>query len=369
MQAGTKVPAATGPSARSDLRPGSVETSGDRGYWRSKEAAQADVSTSPLVYFRSKIGRRASYFRTLKKLFAARRGRLWDLLFSRAPALFLEIDDAFLLYVMVTLVRAVTGRRTAGLLLKPLPLVISSRWHHRCKRFVLQRLRLLKASRTLTIVPFSVFPPFSAIASGWVYDFELWDLAIEERKAVEALRAERSPNGRLVLAAIGTQSLHKGFRLFADTYTRCPDLRARYQFISCGRIEPVLDDYAAAFLQAGGVSVNRTVSNAELLGSYAASDAVWCLYPPAGDHASGVLGRAAQLGIPVVVRYGSLAHRLCIVENIQHMPATVDGVADRLAGPVPPRDEKRGHAMALRFARQSEAALRDALGLEAHAGE
>jgi hypothetical protein len=44
---------------------------------------------------------------------------------------------------------------------------------------------------------------------------------------------------------------------------------------------------------------NRSVTDAELLGAYAASDAVWCLYPPFGDHASGVLGRAAQLGIPV----------------------------------------------------------------------
>lgn len=363
MQAGAEMPAATGPSVRSDLRPGGIGTSQGRGSWRSRETTPASRPILPLVYSRSQTGRRAAYFRTLERLFGARRAGLRDILFSRSPVLFLIIEEAFLLYVVVSLMRAATGRRTAGLLTRPLPLVTSRRWQHRCKRFVLQRLKRLTACRPLTILPFSVFPAFSTVASGWIYDFQLWDLAADERKAVEALRGERCPDGRLVLTAIGTQSLHKGFHLFADTYTRCPDLRARFQFISCGRIEPALGDYSAAFCEAGGVSVNRAVSNAELLGSYAASDAVWCLYPPAGDHASGVLGRAAQLGIPVVVRYGSLAHRLCIVENIQHMPATADGVADRLAGPLPPRDERRGRAMASRFARESEAVLRAALGL------
>ncbi len=71
----------------------------------------------------------------------------------------------------------------------------------------------------------------------------------------------------------------------------------------------------------------------------------------------------AQLGIPAVVRYGSVAHRLCIVENIPHVAATPDGIAEQLAGPLPPRDEARGRIAASRFAGQSEATLRTALGL------
>jgi hypothetical protein len=366
MRAGSELPAATGPSARSDLRPDNRGTSAGRWLWRTRKAKARPGA--PLLYSRRESGRRPAYLRHLERLFGARRAGLRDLLFSRAPVLFLMVEEAFLLYVAVALLRAFTGRRTAGLLLRPMPITVSPRRRYRWKRRVLGWLKRFQAIETLTILPFSVLPASSAIAKGWIYDLQLWDLTEEEREAVELLRSERRPGDRLVLTAIGTQSPHKGFDLFADIYARIAGLRTRFRFIACGKFAPDVADYAAAFCEAGGVAVDRTVSDAELLGAYAASDAVWCLYPPVGDHASGVLGRAAQLGIPVVVRQGSLAHRLCIVENLTHVPATADGVAERLAGPLPPRDEARGRLTANRFARQSEATLRAALGLAAKRG-
>jgi hypothetical protein len=363
MQAGSDMPAALGPAARSDLRPQP----------RVKPAVRADHPTKgvnalgapgrPFVYSRSQSGRRPAYLRVMERLFDARKARLRDLLFSRAPVLFLMIEEAFLLYLAVSLLRTVTGRRTVGLLLRPMPLVMSHRPVECCKRLALRWLKRLPRCQTLTIVPFSVFPAFSSIASGWIYDFQLWDLTAEERDAVDTLRRERHPSDYGVVTAIGTQNRRKGFDLFADTYTRSCDLRRRFQFIACGLVAPGVADYAAAFCEAGGVTVDRAVSDCELLGAYAASDAVWCLYPPGGDHASGILGRAAQLGIPVVVRYGSLAHRLCIVENILHVATTADRVAERLSDPLPPRDAVRGRLMALRFAHESEATLRAAFGV------
>ena len=365
MQVGSELPTAMGPSVRSDLESAHYGVSASRWLWRSRTAKVGSHPGAPLLYCETETGRRSAYLRHLERLFGARRAGLRDLLFSRSPVLFLMIEEAFLLYVAVSLLRGLTGRRTAGLLLRPLPLAVSPRRRYRWKRHVLGWLKRFDAIRTLTILPFNVFPAFSAIADGWIYDFQLWDLTDAEREAVELLRSERRPGDRLVLTSIGTQSRHKGFDLFADIYARVGGLRARFRFIACGKFAPALGDYAMAFREAGGVAVDRTVSDAELLGAYAASDAVWCLYPPIGDHASGVLGRAAQLGIPVVVRQGSLAHRLCIVENLPHVPATADGVADRLAGSLPPRDEARGRLAAHRFARESEATLRTALGLAA----
>lgn len=363
MQAGLDLPAATGSSARLDLQPHNRGTPARGWLWRTRRQRVAGRAGAPFVYSRAEAGRRPCYLRVLERLFGARRAGLRDVLFSRAPVLFLMVEEAFLLYVAAALLRALTGRRTVGLLLRPMPLSVSSRRACRWKRAVLGWLKRFRAIHTLTILPFSVFPAFSAIAKGWIYDFQLWDLTDAEREAVELLRSERHPGERLVLTAIGTQNRRKGFDLFTDSYVRVAALRTRFQFISCGRIEPMVDAYAAAFREAGGVAVNRSVSDAELLGAYAASDAIWCFYPPFGDHASGVLGRASQLGIPAVVRYGSVAHRLCIVENIPHVSATADGIAERLAGPLPPRDEARGRLAANRFARQSEATLRSALGL------
>lgn len=363
MQAGPGAPAATDPSARLDLQPQNLGTVARGWLWRTRRIRLRKHAGAPLVYSRRETGRRACYLRVLEHLFGARRANRRELLFSPAPVLFLMVEEAFLLYVVVGLLRALAGRRTVGLVLRPMALSVSSRRSCRLKRTVLGRLKRVRAIHTLTILPFNVFPAFSAIAKGWIYDFQLWDLTDAEREAVELLRSERQPGECLVLSAIGTQNRRKGFDLFTDSYVRTAGLRARFQFISCGRVEPVVEAYAAAFREAGGVSVNRSISDAELLGTYAASDAIWCFYPPCGDHASGILGRAAQLGIPVIVRYGSLAHRLCIVENILHVATTAEGLAECLAGPLPAKDEARGRLAADRFARQSEATLRASLGL------
>lgn len=362
MQTGADEPVASGPSVRADLamekglKPAS-------NWFRWARTRSARPPESLLVYSAAKAGRRPSYLRALDRLFGARSAGLGKILLSRGPVLFLMIEEAFLSYLAICLLRAAVGRRTAGLLLHPLPLVASRRWHYRIKRGLLHGLKRLEAVRTLTILPFAVLPAAAFVAKDWIYDVELWDLTDEERDAVELLRRERQPGDRLVLTSLGRQSARKGFALFSESYGICAGLRDRFRFIACGRVEPGLAHRADAFRAAGRVAVDRALSDAELLGAYAASDAVWCLYPPSGDRAIGVLGRAAQLGIPVVVREGSLAHRLAVIENIPHVATTAEGVALRLAGPLPPRDPVRGHRMAQDFACQSEARLRRALGL------
>ena len=365
MLVGSMLPAA-GSFARADLWPEEPASEAGPRFVPvgAERGAAGDGQGPPIVYTRSETGRRGSYLRVLERLFGARRaGRRRDLLFSRAPVLFLMVEEAFLLYVIVGLLRAMTGRRTVGLLARPRPLAVSPRWRHAFRRAVLRRLKRWRSIRTLTLLPFSVFPAFASIADGWIYDFQLWDMTGEERRAIEVLREERRTGARPVVAAIGTQSPEKGIGLFADIYARSATLRSRCQFIACGRVAPAAGEHAAVLVEAGGVLVDRMLSDAELLGTYAASDAVWCLYPPVGDHASGILGRAAQLGIPVVVRQGSLAHRLCVTECLPHIAASPETVAARLAGPLPPRDAERGHLAALRFAEESETALRAALGL------
>ena len=363
MQSSSERPAAAGPFARSGLLLENFAPPGSRWQRQARIALPADQTRSPLVHAPSACGRFPAYLRALERLFGARPGRLRDILFSRAPVLFVAVEESFLLYVFVGLLRALMGRRTSGLLLRPTPLVVSRRRRHRLRRGVLGRLRRIDAIRTLTVLPFDVFPAFAAIADGWIYDFQLWDLTAEERTALELLRDERRPGRRLVLTAIGAQERQKGFDLFSRIYARSAGLQSRFRFIACGKTAKEMEGHATALREAGGVLVDRTVSDAELLGAYAASDVVWCLYPPAGDHACGIFGRAVQLGLPVVVRRGSLCHRLCVLENLRHVAVTADDAAAHLAGPLPPRDMMGGRLAAMRFARHSKAELRAALGL------
>jgi hypothetical protein len=326
-------------------------------------APLADHAAPLLVHAPSAGGRFSAYLRSLERLFGARPGRVRDILFSPSPALFLAVEESFLLYVAVGLLRALMGRRTVGLLQRPMPLVVSADRRCRWRRGVLGRLKRIDAIHTLTVLPFDLFPAFSAIADGWIYDFQLWDLTVEERTAVELLRETRWPGGRLVLTAIGAQDWRKGFDLFSESYVGFTGLRARFRFIACGKVGGEMAAHAAALRGAGGVVVDRAVSNAELLGAYAASDAVWCLYPRAGDHACGIFGRAVQLGLPVVVRQGSLCHRLCVLEDLRHMAVTADDMTAQLVAPMPPRDMMGGRLAAMRFASHSKAVLRMALGI------
>lgn len=363
MQSSIERPAAAGPFARSGLLPENLTRA--EGGWpgRARTVPPADRTGPPLVHVPSAGGRFPAYLRLLERSFGARPGRLRDILFARAPVLFLAVEESFLLYIFAGLLRALIGRRTVGLLLRPLPLAVSGNRRCRWRRAVLGRLRRIGAIRTLTALPFDVFPAFAAIADGWIHDFQLWDLTAEERTAVELLRETRRTGGRLVLTAIGAQDWRKGFDLFSESYVGFTSLRARFRFIACGKVAEEMAAHAAALRGAGGVVVDRVISDAELLGAYAASDAVWCLYPPAGDHACGIFGRAAQLGLPVVVRQGSLCHRLCLLENIRHVAVTANDMTAQLAAPLPPRDMMGGRLAAMRFARHSKAVLRTALGL------
>ena len=365
MLAGFKPLPAAGSSARADLWPEDIGT--EAGGWfrplRARNRGEAGRPVIPLLYTRTESGRLPAYLRGLERLFGVRRARRRDLFLSRSPVLFLAAEETFLLYVVVSLLRAALGRRTVGLLFRPLPIAASSRWRFRWKRAVLRRLKRCRSAKTLTILPFTVFPAFSTIADGWIYDFQLWDLTEEERKAIAELRAERRPVERPVLMAIGKQGPRKGLDLFADIYARSPPLRASRQFIACGKVDPAMSEHAAVLHEAGGVLIDRTLSDAQLLGVYAGSDAVWCLYPPVNDHATGILGRALQLGIPVIVRENSPAHRLCMTENLAHIAATPTEAAARLTAPLPPCNEPHGHAAARRFAEHTESTLRAALGL------
>ncbi len=366
MLVGAKLLPAAGSFARTEPWPEDIETeTGRRLRPRAQEGGRAGRQAIPLLYTRTASGRLASYLRGLERLFGVRRARLSDLFLSPAPVLFLAVEETFLLYVVVGLLRAALGRRTAGLLFRPLPIAASSRWRWRWKRAVLQRLKRRRCIQTLTILPFSAFPAFSSIADGWIYDFQLWDLTEEERQAIEALRAERRWVERPVLMAIGKQAVRKGLDLFADIYARSIPLRRACQFVACGKVETAAAEHAAVLCEAGGVLVDRMLSDAQLLGVYAGSEAVWCFYPRIGDHTIGILGRAVQLGIPVVVRQGSIAHRLCMAETLPHIAASAEEIAARLTGPLPPRDEPGGRSAARRFAEHSETTLRTALGLPA----
>ncbi|TCL72978.1 hypothetical protein [Rhizobium sp. BK251] len=329
-----------------------------------------------VIFSRTENGHRSSYIRFVSSLIPCRRGTIRDMIFSRAPVFFLMIEDSFELYTAIALWRACLGRRTAGILMRPKPALEGRSVRLRIKRAMLKVLKRVPFVRTMTIVPFPVQPSFAAIADDWIYDFQLWDLGEREREIISVLPKGDAPpqmdglfssvrgagEGKPIVSALGIQDRRKGFDIFARAFADDEQVRARFHFVSGGRVATDLQPSADRLRNAGGFVIDRHVSDDELVELYAASDVVWALYAADYDQASGILGRAAQLGIPAIVRTGSLSHRLCEIEKLAHLDAS-EQTLDRLSSFHPLRDEAAGRAVAARFRAISVRHLNAALGL------
>lgn len=315
-------------------------------------------------------GHRGQYNAMLAALFTLRPAPFGPgVLRARQPVLVPQIEHAPALFLLTCLVRSLTGRRSVGLLLRPLPALEGKTLRLRLKRAMLRLLRRLPQSQVLTIIPFDVEPRFGTIASGWIHDLQNWDFALgstvdpgESARVAQTLRA--AAGDRRLVCALGGQSREKGFDRFAALWSRSGAVRDRYLFAFGGKVAPDLGEAAEQFAAAGGLAMNRFVSDPELFGHYAAADLVWCAYDPSYDQASGVLGRAMQAGVPVVVRAGSIVERLC---HLAGHPCIVLSDADDggLPADPPPRLARNAaQERACQQGRESLARLASALGVE-----
>ncbi|MFB9950279.1 hypothetical protein ACFFP0_15580 [Rhizobium puerariae] len=316
-----------------------------------------------MLFSSTEDGHRGAYLSFVASVLPSRRASLREVFLSASPVFFLMIEDSFFIFVLAAFFRALLGRRTAGILMRPKPALEGGGLRLRVKRLLLRTMRPIGSIRVLTILPFSIHPEFGRIADDWIYDFQLWDLTDEERERTLRRGGEGlgksirdAASGRRVISAVGRQDKRKGFDVLARAAAELTALAGQLHFVSVGSVHGEVKLAAAELSSAGGMVVDRYISDQELCECYGASDVIWALYAPYDDQASGIAGRAAQLGIPCIVRTGSLSHRLCLSEGVPHIDATEDTL-DRLARPVPPRDDAAGRAMAARFREVSVARL------------
>lgn len=294
-----------------------------------------------LLYSRFDDGHRAAFVEFFTSLLPGRRARASELLLSQAPVLFLMIEEAFALYMAVALFRAAIGRRTVGFLFRPGPALQAANLRTRLKQQVLRWLRRVPSCRTLTILPFEVEPRFAEIADDGIDDPQQWDLADADLDAATQLRRNpaglgakviEAARGRRVVAALGRLDRAKGFDQMVASYVADQGLRQNWLFVAGGKVAESAGAGVAEFVSAGGLLFDERLSDGEMLELYAAADLIWCCYAPDYDQSSGIMGRAAQLGIPVLVRRGSLLERICVGSGIDHVageavPQALESVA------------------------------------------
>ena len=228
-----------------------------------------------------------------------------------AVVLSLMIEDHALPFLMLAVARALLGRRTVGLLFMPGPCLKPRRTRLRVKRALLRLCRHWPAVSVLTLIPFHLAPGMEAIASGWIYDPQLWDLSPSTVACVPSTALSetisRRAEGRSVIISLGGQTRIKGFdRLAALT----PTLAQRFLVVAAGRVDETLGAEAAAFTAGGGLLVDRILGDDEMLSLYGVATWVWACYAPDYDQSSGIFGRAVQTGAPALVRRGALLEKL-----------------------------------------------------------
>ena len=265
-------------------------------------------------------GHRAEYLAVVEDLLRdsrtnVRRSRArLTLVFSRDDVFFMMIEEAPTIFFLIAFLRALWGRRTGGLLFRPNECLAPTMLRLRLKQAALRLFKLFPRIAVVTILPFSLNPRFQTIARYGIYDLQLWDLPasslaapVTEQAAAVGDAIKAAAKGRKVLAALGAQNIEKGFAFFCDTWSAPENakLREEFLFVSGGAIAPSCRTSADDFVRAGGVLVDRPLLDDELRALYACADTVWCCYAPHYNQASGIFGRAVQLGKPTTARSGS----------------------------------------------------------------
>lgn len=267
-------------------------------------------------YSVNESGHRLEYIEFTESLLGGTRISGLDLLRTKKPLLFLMVEDSFFLYVIVALIRAMLGRRTAGLVFRAKECIGCSSLKLKIKYVAMYFLKFINSINSISIVPFFTYPAMENVCDGWIYDFQFWDREFLESRVdlkvtdvtSEELRAKA--NGRSIVCAVGKQDKNKGFDKFANLYLSSEDIRNKYLFVSGGKIDGVDLMIVDEFEKLGGCIINKRISDSELVGLYQAADIVWACYSPFYDQSSGVLGRALQYNKTVVVRRGSIADKL-----------------------------------------------------------
>lgn len=207
-------------------------------------------------------------------------------------------------------VRSLFGQKTVGLVFRPGDCFIRGSFKASVRRVLFRFVSRLRNVHLLLIIPFPVTPPFSSVATNWIYDPQLWDLpylGLPDDQNVGPLRAQITAlaDKRRIVVALGALSPEKGFNFMVDLWLSSAQLRASHLFVAAGWVWNESKEAARRFQEAGGFLIARHIDDAAMFGLYGIADLLWACYAPDRDRSSGIHGRAVQFGVPVLTRKGS----------------------------------------------------------------
>jgi len=289
-------------------------------------------------YTKTLEGHRQSYLDFVKNVFGGNRVEGISLIIRKQPVLFLMIEDNFLLYFIVGCIRALLGRKTAGLLFRPKPALEASNFRLKLKLVMLKLLKKIKSVQTLSIVPTTLEPKIATIVDDWIYDFQLWDITPKQRFIFHKIRnsdidfddfkkyeianeVRAHAKDKKILIALGAQNKGKGIHVLSEHVDMFN--QENYIIVVAGRFDKASAQQKKHLQDNDALVFDRFMTDEEILALYSVADVVWCYYDPSYDQASGILGRSIQLGVLPIVRSNSFSEKFCLIEKILHIAPKV----------------------------------------------
>lgn len=234
---------------------------------------------------------------------------LINLFFSKR-LLFVTLDDHWVTFFVVASIRSAFHKKTAGLLLRGPSLLRSNRWIDRIKCRALEVMQRSNAITVVSIVPYNLIPKLSSITKLWVHDLQMWDLTPHNSIKVSELsqHIKMLAKGRKLIIFIGQVARFKGIEVLRKLYVD-DILGSDFLVVVAGHINEDCKDICKQIENNGGVVIGRFLTDSEIESLYYIATFVWCAYSEEYDQASGIFGRAVQLGIPAIIRKGSLIEK------------------------------------------------------------
>lgn len=281
------------------------------------------INKIDVVHISVTTGHHLSYLKVLSEVLDAQpsigkiSGRIAFRLIRANKVFFGTIDSDYVGFVFIALVRAVLGRSTAGLFIRPLTCIRQKKkFTQKLKYLLFSLLNKLEKVVAISIIPHYIDAKLEAISRDWIYDPQFWDWQLHQDSratgisVIEKKILERS-EGRDILAFIGSADSHKSFDEF---FSYAVNNSANLFCVVAGKISEIYKDQAEILKSLGMVVEDRYVSDKEIEAIYRVSSLVWCCYDRNYDQSSGVFGRALQANVKPITREGSVIR--IIYENL-----------------------------------------------------
>lgn len=276
-----------------------------------------------IIHVSVSTGHHLSYLKVLSEILDAQpsigkiSGRIAIRLIRADKVFFGTIDSDYVGFIFVALLRAVLGRSTAGLFIRPLTCIREKKkLPQKLKYLFFSFVNKLEKVAAISIIPHYIDRKLEAISRDWIYDPQFWDWQLlqdsdaTESSFIEKKILERS-GGRDVLAFIGSADSHKAFDEF---FSYAINNSARLFCVVAGKVSESYKEQAEILKSLGMVVEDRYVSDKEIEAIYRVSNLIWCCYNRNYDQSSGVFGRALQANVKPITREGSVIR--IIYENL-----------------------------------------------------